>query len=198
MNAMPTTLGPLLVAACVEVFVGATMAFGVMAAFSAFSIAGKIFDIQSGLGMGSVFDPIERTGTALSATMLNLVAMAVFFGMEGHHAFMRGIAFSAAQIPPGSSFSMLSPEAVIRQFGLSFSLGITLIAPVIFCLFLVEAVLAVFARVLPQMNVFIVGVPVKIFAGIAMLALTVESIAPVMSRIYASIFIYWEQVLSNG
>jgi flagellar biosynthetic protein FliR len=192
---VPMTLGPLLVAACAEVFVGATMAFGVMAAFAAFSIAGKILDIQSGLGIGSVFDPIERAGAALSATMLNLVGMAVFFGMQGHHALMRGVAFSVAQIPPGASFSALSAETVIRQFGLSFSLGVTLIAPVIFCLFLVETALSVLARVLPQMNVFVVGVPVKIFAGIAMLALTMESTAPVMGRIYASIFTYWEQVL---
>lgn len=198
LNNVPVTLGALLVAACMEVMIGMTMAFGVMAAFAAFSVAGKVFDIQSGLGIGSVFDPIERAGAALSATMLNLVAVAVFFGMEGHHAFMRGIAFSLAQIPPGAGMSLLSVEAVIRQFGLCFSLGMALIAPVIFCLFLIEVVLAIFARVLPQMNVLVVGVPVKIVAGVSMLALAVESISPVMGRIYAAIFTYWEQVLSNG
>lgn len=193
--AFPLTLGSLFVASIAEVVVGAAMAFGVLAAFSVFSVAGKVMDIQSGLGIGSVFDPITRSGAALTATMLNLVGVAVFFGMDGHHALMRGVVFSATQIPLGSGFAALSIEAFIRQFGLVFSLGITLIAPVIFCLFLVEAALAVLSRVLPQMNVFIVGAPVKIFAGIAVLAMALESISPVMGRIYASIFLFWEEVL---
>jgi flagellar biosynthetic protein FliR len=195
---VPFTLGGLLAAACMEIAIGGTMAFGVLAAFAAFAVAGKVFDIQTGLGIGSVFDPIERAGAALSATMLNLVAVAVFFGMEGHHAFMRGIAFSLVQIPPGAEMSLLSADAVIRQFGVSFSLGMAVIAPVIFCLFLIEIVLAILARVLPQMNVLVVGVPVKIVAGVAMLALSIESISPVMGKIYAAIFTYWEQVLSHG
>jgi len=194
----PTDLGMFVLASMQEVFVGMTLAFGVLAAFAAFSVAGKVFDIQSGLGIGSVFDPVTRSGAALSATMFNMLAVAVFFGMEGHHALMRGIAFSAEQVPLGQGFSVLSPELAIRQFGLAFSLGMTLIAPVIFCLFMIEAILAVLSRVLPQMNAFIVGVPLKIAVGIAVLALAMETIAPVMRKIYAAIFRFWEQVLFHG
>ena len=59
-----------------------------------------------------------------------------------------------------------------------------------------ETALAVVSRVLPQMNVFVVGVPVKIVVGLAVFALTMGTLQPVMARVYASIFIYWEQVLS--
>ena len=61
---------------------------------------------------------------------------------------------------------------------------------------LAETGLAVVSRVLPQMNVFVVGVPVKIVVGLAVFALTMGTLQPVMARVYASIFIYWEQVLS--
>lgn len=190
--------GGLLSAALLEVAVGATLAFGVMASFGAFSLAGKILDIQSGFGIGSVYDPVTRAGAPLFATMLNMVAVVVFFGMEAHHAFLRGIAFSLQAVPPGSGFAALDAQAVVRHFGLMFSLGVSLIIPVILCLLLVELGLAVVSRVLPQMNVFIVLMPAKLVAGLSLFALTVVTLGPGMSKVYASIFQFWEQVLIHG
>jgi flagellar biosynthetic protein FliR len=178
-----------------EVFIGATLAFGVYAAFGAFSVAGKILDIQSGFGLGAVYDPVTRAGSPLFATMLNLVAVAAFFGMDAHHALLRGLAFSLTELAPGAGLRMLDANAVVRQFGLMFSLGVALIIPVMLCLLLVEAGLAVISRVLPQMNVFIVLVPVKVFAGLAIFAMTIGALEPAMARVYASIFTFWEQVL---
>jgi flagellar biosynthetic protein FliR len=185
-----------LLAALAELVTGLTLAFGVFAAFGAFSVAGKILDVQSGFGLGNVYDPVTRAGAPLFATLLNLAAVAVFFGMDAHHALLRGMAFSLREVAPGSGFHELDAEAVIRQFGLMFSLGVALIIPVMLCLLLAETGLAVVSRVLPQMNVFVVGVPVKIVVGLAVFALTMGTLQPVMARVYASIFIYWEQVLS--
>jgi flagellar biosynthesis protein FliR len=188
-------LGPVVLAAVLELAVGATLAFGVMAAFGAFSLAGKILDIQSGFGIGSVYDPVTRAGAPLFATMLNMLAVVVFFGLDAHHALLRGIAYSLQQVPPGAGFAALDGEAVIRQFGLMFSLGVALIIPVMLCLLLLEVGLAVISRVLPQMNVFIVLIPVKLVAGIAIFAMTLAVLGPSMSKVYASIFLFWEQVL---
>lgn len=189
-------IGPVLLNALAEVVTGVTLAFGIFAAFGAFSVAGKILDVQSGFGLGNVYDPVTRAGAPLFATMLNLVAVAVFFGMDAHHALLRGIAFSLRQVPPGSGFHALDPEAAIRQFGLMFSLGVALIIPVMLCLLLAETGLAVVSRVLPQMNVFVVGVPVKIVVGLAVFAASMGTLQPLMARVYGSIFIYWEQVLT--
>lgn len=189
-------LGPIVFASLGEVAVGAVMAFGVFAAFGAFSLAGKILDIQSGFGMGSVYDPVTRAGAPLFATMLNMVAVVCFFSMDAHHALLRGIAFSLQQVPPGAGLSEFGVAAALRQFGLMFSLGVALIIPVMLCLLLVEVGLAVISRVLPQMNVFIVLIPVKVFAGISIFALTVGALSAPMARVYASIFVFWEQVLS--
>lgn len=193
--ATPLALGSVVLAAVLELAVGATLAFGVMAAFGAFSLAGKILDIQSGFGIGSVYDPVTRAGAPLFATMLNMVAVVVFFGLDAHHALLRGIAYSLQQVPPGAGFAVLDGDAVLRQFGLMFSLGVSLIIPVMLCLLLLEVGLAVISRVLPQMNVFIVLIPVKLVAGIAIFAMTLAVLGPAMSKVYASIFLFWEQVL---
>jgi flagellar biosynthetic protein FliR len=189
-------IGQVILASLQELAVGVTLAFGVMAAFGAFSMAGEILDIQSGFGLGSVYDPVTRSGAPMFATMLNMVGVVVFFSLDAHHAFIRGIVFSLHQVPPGSGLAALQVDAIIRQFGVMFALGVSLIIPVMLCLLLVEVGLAVVSRVLPQMNVFIVLVPVKLVAGIVLFALTLTSLSPAMSRVYAAIFQFWEQVLS--
>lgn len=190
--------GPVLLAAVAELVLGAVLVFGVFAAFGAFSVAGKILDIQSGFGIGMVYDPVTRAGAPLFASMLNLLAVVVFFGMNGHHAFLRGIAFSVTRFAPGSGFTHLPLDEVLRQFGLMFSLGVALIVPVMFALLLIEVALAVVSRVLPQMNVFVVGVPVKLVAGLAVFGLTVGTMGPGMARVYGTIFLFWQEVLRHG
>jgi len=192
---VPLSVASLISASFSEIILGSTLAFGVFTAFGAFSVAGKILDIQSGFGIASVFDPVTAAESPLFSTMLNLLAVTVFFGMDAHHALMRGIMFSVHQVPPGTGLTSLPIEAVIHQFGLMFSLGTALIAPVMICLFLVEAGFAVISRVLPQMNVFVVSIPVKIVVALVMFALTINTLGSSMGRVYASIFTYWEQVL---
>ena len=185
---VPFDVVPLALAMVAELVTGLTLAFGVFAAFGAFSLAGKALDIQSGFGIGNVYDPVTRAGAPLFATLLNLVAVVAFFGMDAHHALLRGLAYSLQQVPPGSGFHRLDLDAVVRQFGLMFSLGIALIIPVMLGLLLVETALAIVSRVLPQMNVFVVSVPVKIVAGLTLFAMTTGGLSPVMQRVYGSIF----------
>lgn len=189
-------LDNLVSSAITELITGGTLAFGVFAAFGAFSVAGKILDVQSGFGIGSVYDPVTRAGAPLFSTLLNMGAAVIFFGMDAHHALMRGIAFSLQQVPPGTVLSSLPADAVVRQFGLTFSLGVALVIPVILILLLVELGLAVVSRVLPQMNVIMVMVPAKLAAGLAVFTMTITTLQAPMSNVFASIFTYWEQVLS--
>jgi flagellar biosynthetic protein FliR len=194
--AVSIQLDNLVSAALAELVTGGILAFGVFAAFGAFSLAGKVLDVQSGFGIGSVYDPVTRAGAPLFATLLNMGAVVIFFGVDAHHALMRGIAFSLDRIPPGTPLSALPVDAVVSQFGMMFSLGMALVIPVVLMLLLVELGLAVVSRVLPQMNVIMVMVPVKVTAGIVVLALTIGAMQAPMAKVFASIFTYWEQVLA--
>ena len=79
----------------------------------------------------------------------------------------------------------------LQQFGLMFSLGMTLVSAAVFCVFLADVGMSVVARVLPQANVFLLSIPVKIVAGLSVLALSVPLMGPVLSRIFESVFRYW-------
>jgi flagellar biosynthetic protein FliR len=194
----PTGLAPLAVAAASELAIGAMLAFGVFAAFAAFTLAGKILDVQIGFGLGNVFDPATRSQSPVLGTVLNLLAVTLFFAIDGHHTLLRGVAFSLEALPLGAMPATLPLAAVVKQFGAMFALSVVLAAPVMFCLLIVEAGLAVVSRNLPQMNVFIVAIPVKIFVGLAMLAASVAYLGPVAAKIFASIFRYWEALFAHG
>jgi flagellar biosynthetic protein FliR len=196
--ALPASFGGFLLAAGSELVVGAVLAFGVFAAFGAFALAGKILDVQVGFGIANVFDPVTHSQAPMLGTALNLVAVTAFFAIDGHHALLRGIAYSLEALPPGALFAPLPFDAVVRQFGTMFVLSLALVAPVMFLLLLVDAGLAVLSRNLPQVNVYFVAVPLKIFAGLAMLAASVGYLGPVVAKIYASIFSFWEAALAHG
>lgn len=195
---LPTIdLAPLaiLVAAVSELAVGAVLAFGLFACFAVFQFAGKLLDVQMGFGIGNVFDPVTRAQSPMIGTLLNLVAVMLFFALDGHHLVIRGLAFSLEQIPPGGFFTDLSPAPVVAQFGVMFSLGLVLVAPVVFTLLLVDVGLGVMSRTMPQMNIFVLGIPVKIVVGLLMLFALSGHLGPVMGRAYQSVFVYWQRML---
>jgi len=196
--AIPQSLGALVAAAACEVAVGGMLAFGVFAAFAAFMFGGKILDVQVGFGLGNVFDPVTHGQSPVIGSLLNLLAVALFFAVDGHLAFMRGVAYSLEAVPLGRLPASFPIEAVVKQFGAMFVAGLALVAPVSFGLLTAEAGLAALSRNLPQMNVFVVAIPVKIIVGLAMLAASIGYVGPLASRIFASMFRYWEGALLHG
>jgi flagellar biosynthesis protein FliR len=191
----PADLGALIGAGINEVLVGALMAYGIFAAFAAFSFAGNALDLQIGFNIANIFDPITHSQSPLLASLLGMLAVALFFTMDAHHALLRGFAWSLERIPLGGPAPRPDPALLVKQFGTVFTLGLTLAAPVLFCLFLVELAMAVLSRNLQQMNVFVLSAPLKIAIGLVVMATMAGHIGTVSERIFASVFTFWEEVL---
>jgi flagellar biosynthetic protein FliR len=196
-SAPATTLasGPFFAAAAGELFTGALLGFGALCAFAAFSFAGNLLDQQLGFGLANVFDPMTRAQTPLIASVFGLMAVVMFFTVDAHHALLRGFAYSLEKVPLGSALHVTSPATLVHQFGLIFSYGLLLVAPVVFCVYLIEIGMAVISRNLPQMNIFMVSIPVKIICGLLLLSLLMPHLAPIFDKIFGSIFQFWEEVL---
>jgi flagellar biosynthesis protein FliR len=190
--------GALWSAAFAEVALGATLALGILLAFAAFDVAGRLLDIQIGFGIAQVFDPVSQRQIPVLTSMFSNLAVLLFFLVNGHHALLRGIAYSTERFPVGGAWS-LSPAVapVLKQVGGLFSLGFALAAPVVFCILLVELTLGVIARNLPQMNMFVLGIPVKIVVGLAALSLWFAGLGGVMTRVYDSIYVTWDGIFST-
>jgi flagellar biosynthetic protein FliR len=191
---LPFTVGAIIRAIVLEVFVGATMAFGLFSAFGAFLVGGRVLDFQMGFSVANVVDPSTSAQAPLVGTALNMMAIATFFLLDGHRLLLRGIAYSLEKIPIGQGFQNLHIEAVVAQFGLMFVFGLAAVAPAVITLLLMDTAMAVAARTMPQVNVFILSLPLKIFIGLSVMAITLPSLGPLLERVYESIFRYWERI----
>jgi flagellar biosynthetic protein FliR len=181
----------LLIAALCELAFGAAMAFGVFAAFSAFSMAGRMLDLQIGFSVGGLFDPVTRRQSPIIAALLDLFAVVAFFVANLHHTLLRAFAATLEAVPLGKALPAVSPLLLSQQMTVMFVNGLKLAAPVLVCLLLVDIGLSALSRNIPQLNIFVISFPIKTLVGIAMLALVVRYMAPTVARALNAIFPYW-------
>ena len=189
-----TGTGAMVVASLSELVIGAAMAFGLFAAFAAFQFAGKLLDVQIGFSLGTVFDPVTRTQAPLLGTLLNLLAVMLFFSLDAHHLLMKAIAHSLVSLPPGSLPQSWDLAAFADQFGVMFLFGLTIAAPVVFALLLLDVGLGIASRTMPQLNIFTVGIPIKIAAGLLVFMGTLAALAPVFGRVFNSVLTFWQRL----
>ena len=178
-----------------ELVIGAAMAFGLFAAFAAFSFGGRILDFQMGFGVASLIDPATDQQAPLMGTFLNMLGVMVFFLVDGHHLVLKGLAYSLSQYPPGH-LVQFTLGTIVTQFGAMFVYAIMLVAPVVFTILMIDVAMAVAARTMPQVNMFIVMLPLKILVGLVVLMLSLVYLLPLMKKIYSSVFIYWQQLFA--
>lgn len=190
--------GELLVAALTELALGATLALGILFAFAAFDVAGRLLDIQIGFGIAQVFDPVSRRAVPILTSAFSTLAVLVFFLINGHHILLRGIAYSVERFPIGAPWSISQTAIpILKQVSGLLSLGFALAAPVVLCIMLVELSLGAVARNLPQLNMFSLGIPIKIVVGLVAMSLWFAGIGGVMTRAYSSIYSAWDSVFAT-
>ena len=189
----PLTTGALIYYGIAELVSGAALAFGVFCAFAAFSFGGRVLDFQMGFGVASLIDPATNAQSPLMGTFLSVLAVMVFFLVDGHHMLLRGFVYSLQQVPPGTMPS-LDMNLIVKQFGMMFVFGMMAVAPVILTILLIDVVMGVAARTMPQVNMFIVMLPLKIFVGLVVLLMSLNYILPLMKKVFLSLFNYWQQL----
>ncbi|HET9887108.1 MAG TPA: flagellar biosynthetic protein FliR, partial [bacterium] len=125
-----------------------------------------------------VLDPLGGFRSTLIGRWMWLAGMTLFFTLGGHHLLLRAFGASLAALPPGTAFG--SPEVVehlSKSGGDAIAAPLRLAAPVIGTLLLATLGLGILARTVPQMNVFVVGFPVKIAVGILAIAFSLPFLA---------------------
>ncbi|MGC3998569.1 MAG: flagellar biosynthetic protein FliR [Anaeromyxobacter sp.] len=187
--------GALLQAGFCELALGATLGLGILVAFASISMAGQLLGVQMGFGLGQVIDPATRRQVPIVAAAFDQLAVLAFFLVNGHHALLRGLAYSLERFPLGQPWPLeRAVEPVLQQVGGLFTLGFALAAPVVFCVLMVEVALGVVARNMPQINMLTMGIPVKIIVGIIALSVWLGGVGPTLDRVYASIYRTWDAI----
>lgn len=153
--------------------------------FSALLLAGQLIDTHIGFGVVNVLDPHHNIQIPLIGNFYNVLALVLFFAMNGHHSLIRLLVYSYEVMPPGKvSIDSNISIVILGMFIEYFVLGVKLAVPVIASAFLAEVVFGILIRVMPQMNIFIIGLPFKILLGLAMLFFMI----PVYVNLFEGVF----------
>ncbi|MDR3592771.1 MAG: flagellar biosynthetic protein FliR [Negativicutes bacterium] len=168
---IPETFWPYIALVAGEFLFGLIFGFVSYLIFQAVQMAGNLLDLQIGFGVVNVFDPQFGQQVPLLGNFQFILAMIVFMATNGHHILLAALFASFKVIPvTGLVFHASLADFIVNLFVDIFIIAFKLTLPVLVALVLTDVALAILARTMPQMNIFIVGVPAKIAVGLFTLA----------------------------
>lgn len=165
-----------------EGLLGAALAFVGRLVFSAVELGGTLISDQMGFGAANVLDPLTLHQVPLVAQFQSALTALVFLAIDGHHLVLRHLVDSYALVPVGQAW--VGEAALGQLMALAsrlFALGLSLAAPVVAAVLMTTLILAVLARVFPQLNVFLLSFPINIALGLMLVGLTAGRLASVVA-----------------
>lgn len=170
---IPTDVFTLALLLFSELMIGLTLALITQIIFAAVEFSGQIIGMQMGLTISSIIDPSQGTQTQIMSVIQTLFATLMFLSLNIHHIFIKAIIDSFKVIPLGGWH--LSGELIhflVMRTADIFVIGIRLAAPVMVALLLTTVALGIMARAFPQMNIFMISMPLNIGLGLIIIGMT--------------------------
>lgn len=147
------------------------LALGVVAyvVFSIVRCAGVIIEEQMGFNMAEIFDPLTGESSQPVSSLLEMVFILLILATNGHHLFLQVVARSYEAFPVGTvPHTEVLTLAVVKATSVMLVASLRLAAPLFGAFFVLVVVLAIMARIVPEMNILYVSMPVRIALGLAM------------------------------
>lgn len=144
--------------------------------FDAVQFAGHFAGTTMGFSIATVLDPHTESQNIAVAELQYILAVFIFFSMNGHHIYLRAILGSFEVIPPAGVDLFTKSSEIVRYLidmtGAVISLGVRLAAPIVVVVFLMNMAFGIMARAVPQMNVLVVSFAANIILGFFVLLVT--------------------------
>jgi len=150
------------------------LALGLVATFifAAVKFSGRIIERQMGLAMAQILDPLTGERTQPLGSLLEMIFIILFLSANGHHLFLLIISRSYESFPAGSIPTIpVLAEGVIQAGSTMLIHGLKLAAPILAAFLLLMVVLAVLARMVPEMNILFISLPLRVGLGLLMVAI---------------------------
>lgn len=165
--------GAILGMLAVEFLIGFVIAFILAAMVAALETAGSLLDLGIGFAFGAQIDPITGSQNAVIARLYGLIGVIVFITIGGDEWVLRGIAQSYELVPIGATPDVTRIVASAdRAFVGILTAALQIAAPLLLALLLTDVAFGVVTRVVPQLNVFAVGLPVKVLVGMVLIGVS--------------------------
>jgi len=148
--------------------------------------AGNIIDMDIGLSMVTEFDPTMNTQVTITGNLYNYFILLLLIATDMHHVILQAVVDSFTVIPiNGQFFNWDSLAGSITQYMTDlFVIGFRIFLPIFACMMILNCILGILAKVAPQMNMFAVGMQMKILVGFGVLFLTISLLPGIASFIF--------------
>lgn len=163
--------------------VAAGLALGLVTALilAAVQLAGQLLDLSTGFGLSGVFDPVSSQSMPVLGNFLYLVMWVLLLASDGHHLILRALTESYRHIPPGGVGLAAGTPVLLDLAGWMFATGLLLSLPVLAVLVAVMVSLGLVSRAVPQLNLFITGLPVQVAVALVALLAALPVLAGAMA-----------------
>lgn len=168
-----------------EVMTGLIMGFVINTIFQIFFFVGQHISTAAGLSMSNMFDPTIGQQVPIMGNLYNYTAISLFLVTNGHHIIFKGLVHSYLVIPIGEAQVSAGVVAqVVTMLTIFFTISLKIAAPVMVTMLILNVGLGILARTAPQINMFVIGFPVKIMVSLIMMLSTTV----LFSTAYAYVF----------
>ncbi len=178
---LPVTLGSAVGGLLGELAIGLLIGLGISLLFVGVQIAGQLISQQAGLALGDIFNPMLESQVTAVSEVYFYVAMMMFLAVGGDHALIRALLDSFATIPPlGLQATSGLANLLIDLLMIAFTIALRVGGPTILALLLAFLTLGFVSRTVPQLNLLSIGFPIKLALALALMAMTMMSLEPVL------------------
>lgn len=158
-----------------EAVTGFLIGFGANMCTSIVAFSGNIVDMETGLSMVSLFDPTTREQTSITGVYYNYSIMLMLIVSGMYRYLLQALIQTFTLIPINGAVFRVDAmlQTMIQFLGNYITIGFRIALPVFAVTILVNAILGILAKVSPQLNMFAVGIQIKLLVGLSVLFVTV-------------------------
>ncbi|MFZ7120945.1 MAG: flagellar biosynthetic protein FliR [Eubacteriaceae bacterium] len=180
-----------------ETLLGLTLGYVTKLLFSIMEIAGQLIDFQIGYSMASVYDPSIGNTASNYGKLYYWMSICIFFILDLHHQVILTIIESFDFIPLTlGTLSGINIESIVYIFGITFSTAFNIAAPMIIVILITDIVMGIIARTVPQINVLMLGMPMKSIVGFFVMMIMLSSLVQTTGNTLLLIPEYLEKILT--
>ncbi len=165
--------------------------------FFVITYAGYIMDFQMGLSMSTVYDPQSNAQLPITGSLLQAFYVLLFFAVDGHLALMKILLTSAEVVPYGGI--LITQGLAVRMIDLFVEcaiMGVKFSFPILAAEFLIEIGAGLLNKIVPQINIFVINIQLKVIVGLALLIFLVSPIGEFLSNLITVMIHSIQEVLT--
>ncbi|MGE0199855.1 MAG: flagellar biosynthetic protein FliR [Candidatus Melainabacteria bacterium] len=187
---VPRNLFTFCIVGAQELAIGLMIGFAANMVFVALQMAGEYISYQMGLSVSNMVDPLSGVSVPTLGMLYYYFALLLFLSLNAHHILILAVQNSFDVLPLGHwvTHGGQLAERFITLSGEMFATALVIVAPVMGLLLATEISLGYMAKVMPQMNIFMLGLPVKVGMGLIGLAVTIPYASDMLTHKYDTLY----------